>query len=50
MLKKFAREEGASEIFESYGEEPGLPAGVPLLRGKEGRSAVMKLAGELLSQ
>ena len=36
LLKKFAREERASEIFESHGEEPGLPAGVPLLRGKEG--------------
>ena len=36
LLKEFSREEGASETFESYGEEPVLPAGVPLLKGEEG--------------
>lgn len=35
LLKECAREKGASVTFESYGEEPGLPAGAPSLRGEE---------------
>ena len=36
LLKEFSREEGASETFESHGEEPVAPAGLPSLRGEEG--------------
>lgn len=34
--RELVREEGASVTFESCGEEPGLPAGVLVLRGEEG--------------
>lgn len=34
VAEKFSRAEGPSVTFESYGEEPGLPAGVPLLGGE----------------
>lgn len=43
LLKEFARAEGASVTFESYWEDPDLPA------GGGGRHSVMKPAGELLS-